>query len=90
MLAVGEGECLGPNPGVRGGTRAQGILCGAMKVVMWWLASQQGSGAGSEVWASSSTEKPALGGFVTALRVLQKSLLFSGLVDVSLFILNCS
>lgn len=37
------------------------------------------------MWASSSTEEPALGGLATASRVLQKILLFPGLVDVSLF-----
>ena len=68
----------------------RGTLHGGTKMVMWCLVSWRGSSAGSEVWASSSTEEPALDGFVTALRVLQKILLFSRLVDVSLFILNCS
>lgn len=61
-----------------------------MKEVKWWLASQRVSGAGSKVWASSSTEEPSLDGFVSAPRVLQKILLFFRRVDVSLFILNCS
>lgn len=39
------------------------------------------------MWVSGSTD---LDGFVTALRVLQKILVFSMFVDVSLFILNCS
>lgn len=42
------------------------------------------------MWAFSSTEEPVSDGFVTALGVLQKILLLSRLVDVSLFILNCS
>lgn len=53
--------------------------------VVWWEF-----GAGSEVWAFSSAEEPVLDGFVTVLAVLQKILLLSRLVDVSLFILNYS
>lgn len=67
-----------------------GALRGGVKVVMWRFASWQGSGAGGEVWVFGSTEEPDLDGFATALRVLQKILLFSTFVDVSLFILNCS
>lgn len=67
----------------------QGTLHGGMEIMMWWLSSWRGSGAGSKVRAFSSAEEPALDGFV-ALRVLQKIVLFSQLVDVSLSILNCS
>lgn len=63
----------------------QGAVHGGMKLLTWVLASRRGSSTGSEVWAFSSTEEPALGGLVTALSVLQKALLFSRLVDVSFF-----
>lgn len=42
------------------------------------------------MWPSSSTGELVLDEFVTALRVLQKILLLSRLVDVSSFVLNCS
>lgn len=76
------------SPALHTGTHGTGCSASCPEdadVVVWW-----GFSASRKVWPSSGTGELVLDEFVTALRVLQKILLLSRLVDVSSFILNCS